>query len=248
MSQASFRSDPSSTQATTMSAQDGKISGKKRVRLLQTPIVATINDGVSDAERDLTWWRQEDFDETKASVKRMCRGLRRERRFSNSLTDAYEHACGTFAGSAPQEIAPAHLESLRNSPEFADLFDDHGPRGLERLSSRLHAIRRQRHLQEVKHAVFLEQARQNISNRPDADLLAMHAEYASRKSRAFARLLGRADAWAAGEADSQTPVPEGFPGATGTALATTDEAEELPVPISSPEPESVDDVKNIIEL
>jgi hypothetical protein len=71
---------------------------------------------------------------------------------------------------------------------------------LERLSSRLHALRRQRHLQEIKHAVFLEQARQNISNQKDSELLARQAEFASRKPRAFAYLLGHADACAARDA------------------------------------------------
>jgi hypothetical protein len=60
----------------------------------------------------------------------------------------------------------------------------------------LHAIRRQRHLQEIKHAVFLEQARQQVSKQKNAELLAQHAEYASRNARAFASFLGKADAWA----------------------------------------------------
>jgi hypothetical protein len=86
--------------------------------------------------------------------------------------------------------------------EFFNLFHDDGPRGLERLSSRLHAIRRQQHLQSVKHAVFLEQARQNVTNQSNSEELARHAAYASRKSRAFANLLAMGDAWAV-VADSQ---------------------------------------------
>jgi hypothetical protein len=105
----------------------------------------------------------------------------------------------------------------------------------------------------VKHAVFWEQARQNISNQPDADLLGRHAEFASRKSRAFARLLGHADAWAAGDADDSQQTTPFSEGVTETAVgATTEEttaaAEELPQLTPSPEPESVNDVKNIIEL
>ena len=79
---------------------------------------------------------------------------------------------------------------------MSSLFHDQGPRGLERLSSRLHAIRRQRHLQEIKHAVFLEQARQQITKQKNAERLAQHAENASRNARAFATFLGKADAWA----------------------------------------------------
>jgi hypothetical protein len=84
-----------------------------------------------------------------------------------------------------------------SSQDLTKLFGDHGSRGLERLSSRLHAIRRQRHLQEMRHAVFLEQARQHIANQRDSELLARQAEFASRKARAFASLLGHADEWAA---------------------------------------------------
>jgi hypothetical protein len=79
------------------------------------------------------------------------------------------------------------------------------PRGLEVYSSRLHALRRQRHLQESKHAVFLEQARQQSHNVRDADLLACQARRASRWARSFATLLGRADAWAAATADDDDP-------------------------------------------
>jgi hypothetical protein len=57
-------------------------------------------------------------------------------------------------------------------------------------------MRRQRHLQEIKHAVFLEQARQQVTNQRDSELLGRQAEFASRKARAFAHLLGQADAWA----------------------------------------------------
>jgi hypothetical protein len=71
-----------------------------------------------------------------------------------------------------------------------------GPRGLEGYSSRLHAMRRHRHFQDTKHAVFLEQARQNLSQAKDDTLLAKQAEQASRRARSFAFLLGRADAWA----------------------------------------------------
>jgi hypothetical protein len=78
------------------------------------------------------------------------------------------------------------------------LTDERAPRGLEVYSSRLHALRRQRHLQESKHAVFLEQARQQSHNQRDADRIAFLARRASRWARSFAVLLGRADAhWAA---------------------------------------------------
>jgi hypothetical protein len=123
---------------------------------------------------------------------------------------------------------------------FSNLFDDDGPRGLERLSSRLHAIRRQRHLQEIKHAVFLEQARQNIANQRNSELLARQAELASRSSRAFANLLGIGDAWAAAGVQQQEvpaeavgvgptrllPPVETVAGASATATTTASLKEE----------------------
>ena len=76
---------------------------------------------------------------------------------------------------------------------------DDGPRGLEGYSSKMHALRRHRHVQEAKHAVFLEQARQNLSNQRDAERLAEHAKMASSRARTFAIMVGHADALAARE-------------------------------------------------
>ena len=76
-----------------------------------------------------------------------------------------------------------------------------GPRGLEGYSSRLHAMRRQRHFQDTKHAVYLAQARQNLSGYKDDTMLAKQAEQSSRRARSFAFLLGKADAWAASRSD-----------------------------------------------
>jgi hypothetical protein len=110
------------------------------------------------------------------------------------------------------------------------------PRGLEVYSSRLHAMRRQRHLQESKHAVFLEQARQQSHNVRDADLLACQARRASRWARSFATLLGRADAWAAATADDDNHIagalaeaaPPSADGATDNSSPSTlnDEMDE----------------------
>jgi hypothetical protein len=96
---------------------DSVTSGRKRVRLLQEPVVFVISDDMTESERELTWWRQEDFDEAKASVKRMCRGLRKARRFSNCLTDAYARACDmTSAGTCSlQTSTETYLDSLRTN-------------------------------------------------------------------------------------------------------------------------------------
>lgn len=70
-------------------------------------------------------------------------------------------------------------------------------RGLERWSSKLHGFIRGKNVNEVKHAVLLEQARQFIVNQPNQEEIARVAYEASKRARAFARLLGEADAAAA---------------------------------------------------
>jgi hypothetical protein len=92
--------------------------GRKRVRLVQEPEVNIFDEHeMSETDRDRIWWRQEDFEEAKASVKRMCRGLRKERRFSGCLTDAYERACcmtSTCSGSL-EAMPENHWEALRTN-------------------------------------------------------------------------------------------------------------------------------------
>jgi hypothetical protein len=83
---------PPAAAATTTATTSS--TNRKRVRLAQHHEVVALVEDMTEAERDDTWWRQEDFDDTKANVKQMCRGLRKQRRFSNCLTDAYESACG----------------------------------------------------------------------------------------------------------------------------------------------------------
>jgi hypothetical protein len=87
-------------------------------------------------------------------------------------------------------------------------------------------MRRQRHLQEIKHAVFLEQARQQIANQRDSELLGRQAEFASRKARAFAHLLGQADAWAV----THDSLPS-----TGGTLEENEAGPPSPVAVSSDE-------------
>ena len=80
--------------AAAAAAAETSSTNRKRVRLAQHHEVVALVEDMTETERDNTWWRQEDFDDTKANVKQMCRGLRKQRRFSNCLTDAYERACG----------------------------------------------------------------------------------------------------------------------------------------------------------
>jgi hypothetical protein len=84
---------------------------RKRVRIAhQHDMVVTNEYDMTEAERDDTWWRQEEFDNTKAAVKRMCRRLRNKRRFSNSLSDAYQVAC-TMQNRSVSKCPPSNGSS-----------------------------------------------------------------------------------------------------------------------------------------
>ena len=67
-------------------------------------------------------------------------------------------------------------------------------RGLERWSSKVHGFLRGKGVGQAKHAVLLEQARQFMVNEHDPGMLANVSAEATRRSRAFAILLGAADA------------------------------------------------------
>ena len=67
-------------------------------------------------------------------------------------------------------------------------------RGLERWSSKAHGFLRGKRVGQAKHAVLMEQARQFLVNQHDSDAIANVSAVASRRSRAFAMLLGAADA------------------------------------------------------
>jgi hypothetical protein len=97
--------------------------GRKRVRLVPHHEVVALVEEMNETERDNTWWRQEDFDDTKAHVKHMCRELRQERRFSDSLTDAYERAWkmnlvvdGGGGGGGGEEEVEDYCGVLNNNP------------------------------------------------------------------------------------------------------------------------------------
>lgn len=67
------------------------------------------------------------------------------------------------------------------------------PRGLERWCSKVHGYLRGKHVGECKHAVLLEQAR--AANGATNRIAQVSSRY-SKRSRAFARMLGQADAMA----------------------------------------------------
>lgn len=76
-------------------------------------------------------------------------------------------------------------------------------RGLERWLCRSYATSRAQGLNDTKHAVLLEQARQFLTHEHDDEAIAKAAQQASRKGRAFAALLGQADAAAAKLSEQQ---------------------------------------------
>lgn len=80
-------------------------------------------------------------------------------------------------------------------------------RGLERWLCRTYAVSRAKELNDAKHAVLLEQARQFLTHEQDEEALAEVAQAASRKGRAFAFLLGKADAAAARLSPQQDDIP-----------------------------------------
>jgi hypothetical protein len=71
-------------------------------------------------------------------------------------------------------------------------------------------MRRSKHLLQQKHAVFMEQARQVMSNERNEELLALQASTASRRARSFATLLGQADAWVVHKEEEQGDSPTPF--------------------------------------
>lgn len=76
-------------------------------------------------------------------------------------------------------------------------------RGLERLICRNYAISRAQGMNDSKHAVLLEQARQFLTQERDEEAISRVAQEASKRGRAFAAMLGQADAAAAKLVDQQ---------------------------------------------
>lgn len=228
-----------------MQDADNSTPHRKRVRIDPTSkVVATSRASFSEQEQNDSWWTAMEFAESKETVKRQCKGFRLERRYSDTLTKAYDMARGmavlqqspTGGQKGEEDTALPHVSNtlhlaVENSWNHSEKHDvshfnaqcilsfgvffpiaytytnqgsalkewyrDNGPRGLEGYSSRLHALRRQRHLHDARQAVFLEQSRQRLNNQKDEGKIAKDYQMVSRNARTFARLMGHADAWAA---------------------------------------------------
>jgi hypothetical protein len=81
-------------------------------------------------------------------------------------------------------------------------------------------------MMDTKHAVFLEQARQSISNERDEEQLARQAELVSRRARTFAELLGHADAWAVRSSDNHHKCKEQTEAEGNSAHEVSDDCSE----------------------
>lgn len=147
---------------------------KKRVRISEETSSDEIQPALSDQERENAFWSPGEFARAREDLKRICREHRNERRYSDILTEAYQQASN---------------ETSSNLPPPMEL-----PRGLEGYASRLHAIRRQGHLRDARHAVLVEQARQTLIQDYQPELLAERSAEASLRARQFAVWLGQADA------------------------------------------------------
>jgi len=168
------------------------ISKRKRVRILAEPqIVALIRplSELSDDERLQVWWQKHEYESSKMASKIKCRELRKKGTYVGALTEAYEQA------KADTQELHTYDASVGEDLTLVDwCSDSESPRGLERWSSKMHGYLRGKHVREVKHAVLLEQARQFLIDDRDDEEIARVAQRASKQSRAFAILLGAADA------------------------------------------------------
>jgi hypothetical protein len=181
----------------------GSSPSRKRVRISeQEPdSLGGCPVGLSTEERDRTWWSKAELGDFKSTSKKQCESYRHERRYSDCLTDAYETACALAEKEPEHVVAGADGDVRQRAPSphegLQRWHQDAGPRGLETYSSRMHALRRKRHVRDHRQAVFLEQARQDLVSARDSERIARQAAQASKKAVAFASLVGRADAWAA---------------------------------------------------
>uniref|UniRef100_A0A7S2V9U9 Uncharacterized protein n=1 Tax=Entomoneis paludosa TaxID=265537 RepID=A0A7S2V9U9_9STRA len=203
----------------TIGDPDLKRSGK-HVRISDPEVVILVQEleGRSKHEAINSWYSSTDFEAVKDSIRTQCRKFRQARRFSDSLSQMYETACNLAEGGEREQPSQASFPTgnVDTSPALTSVSSEgstltlerddadeavaqwarQAPRGLEGLSSQLHAWRRVRHHNENKHAVFLEQARQSLLLCRDEERLAYQAARASSRARSFATLVGKADAWA----------------------------------------------------
>mmetsp|Transcript_27147 Transcript_27147/g.63057 ORF Transcript_27147/g.63057 Transcript_27147/m.63057 type:complete len:305 (+) Transcript_27147:168-1082(+) len=172
------------------------IPKRKHVRIVAEPQILDHVRPLSDmsaSERQMLWWQKDEYEQVKASAKAKCRELRKRNKntVKTCIANAYEQACA---------VANSNLElddPIRPDSSLVGwCVNAESPRGLERWSSKLHGFLRGKHVSEVKHAVLLEQARQFLAAQRDQDEIARVAQEASKRARAFAQLLGQADALA----------------------------------------------------
>jgi len=85
---------------------------KKTVCFASKPLVCgddTLMGGMlSESERYQGWWQQNEYEDTKASARTMCRKMRRTGSLSDGcLSDAYDRACSIAASGFDLEAVQA---------------------------------------------------------------------------------------------------------------------------------------------
>ncbi|KAG7353897.1 hypothetical protein IV203_003252 [Nitzschia inconspicua] len=131
--------------------------------------------------RDIQWYSRKEMAEIRFRVKKTLLKTKK-----NELT-----LQKMFVEPSSDGISQSLPEGVNDLLEFEDFLE---LRGLERWSGRHHSFLRSTKILECKSGVFLEQAAQFISGRPDPERLRKASEEASRLSRHFAELLGKLDA------------------------------------------------------
>jgi hypothetical protein len=78
----------------------------KRVRISEEKpdVHQQQNDALSEQERSESWWTQSEYAEAKDFVKKLCRGHRKARRYSDCLNNAYTTACA-MASSVEEDTS-----------------------------------------------------------------------------------------------------------------------------------------------
>lgn len=179
---------------------DHEATGRKHVRIScpEASIVVHELEERSPVDIRKVWYSSSELDEVKTSLRKKCHHFRQARRCSDCLTQMYEKACDMAdaeIGASKQDNEDISQENFGAQEQTLIQWAERTPRGLEEYSSYLHRIRRTRHVIEMKHAVFLEQARQTLVKSKDQEQLAHLAARASLRARSFAALVGKADEW-----------------------------------------------------
>jgi hypothetical protein len=116
-------------------APSARKKSRKQVRISEAKLVVFALSAARTAEeRDSSWWTATEFAATRDSVKEQCRNHRRERRYSDCLTDVYEKAC--CLAQKEEEGTENDVTATNTAPSnTAQLPDQVGPLSETDISS-----------------------------------------------------------------------------------------------------------------